>query len=224
MERKPRQKRAVLEVAAVRNIRDAARAAGLMEWALIEWLYTNGARASEPGIARLRDVNLTSGTVQLVHLKGGLAMEPMPLSKRLREALLAWLAVRPKGNDYVFPSANPRACYPCRGKGEILRKRREHVPTEVPCPHCHATGIRKGMTRFEVDRVVERVFAAAGIPPESRFPHILRHSAVTHMMDKGIAPTTIQDRVGHKALATTFGYMHTTQKARDEISRAFDED
>jgi integrase len=194
-----------------------------MVHALLEWLYTNGARASEPGLARMRDVDLHAGTVQLTHLKGGLAAEPLFMSKRCLAALEAWLAVKPKG-DYVFPSAKPRPCYPCRGEGRILAKRQKKEPVLVPCPHCHATGVRQGMTRHEVARVIVRVFTLAGIPAELRFPHILRHSAVTRMLNKGTEPTAIQERVGHKSLATTLGYMHTTEAARAKVNEAFDED
>jgi integrase/recombinase XerC len=65
---------------------------------------------------------------------------------------------------------------------------------------------------------------AAGLPPELAFPHVFRHSAATHMLDKDINPAVTQERLGHAALATTLGYLHTTKKARAAISRVFDEE
>jgi site-specific recombinase XerD len=44
------------------------------------------------------------------------------------------------------------------------------------------------------------------------------------MLDKGINPAAIQERLGHAVITTTYGYMHTTKKARAEVNRAFDED
>jgi len=235
MTRKPqkiRKKRAVLGAPDLKKIRAAARAHGPLAHALIEWIYTNGSRASEPGCARVTDVDLHNGTVMLTHLKGGLEPEPQPLANACREALRAWLPqrtfVEAAQHDYVFPSARPGDCYPCAGKGALtIKKRKRGGASEsrlAPCPHCHASGKRWGMTRHEVRHLVVAVFTAAGIPSEFHFPHILRHSAVTHMLNKGTPPPAIQERVGHAALATTFGYMHTTDEARAKVNRAFDED
>lgn len=229
-----RKKRVVLQTADLTRIRAAAKAAGAREHALIEWLYTNGARASEPGLARIDDVDLYSNTVMLTHLKGGLASEPIPLSKRCAEAIRDWLLVRPIVDPaqryYVFPSTRPGRCYPCRGEKMIAVKSRKKTPgapppmTLAPCPHCHGTGTRLGISRHEVRRIIEAVFTAAGIPEEFHFPHVLRHSAVTHMLDGDAPPSAIQERVGHKSLSTTFGYMHTTKRARAMVTKTFDED
>jgi site-specific recombinase XerD len=231
-----RKKRAVLQAEDLVRIRAAAKATGPREHALIEWLYTNGARASEPGLARRSDLDLHNNTVMLTHLKGGLASEPVPLSKRCATALKDWLTgrvVAPDSDarlrDYIFPSAHPARCYPCLGKGQIAQKRRKKkdgVPEMyvVTCPHCHGVGTRFGITRHEVRRIIAVVFVAAGIPKEFHFPHVLRHSAVTHMLDRDALPTSIQERVGHKSLATTYGYMHTTKKARAMVTKTFDED
>ena len=233
---KPRKTQAVLDEDDLKRIRAAAKAHTLLSHALIEWLYTNGQRASEPGLARIQDVDLHNGTVMLSHLKGGLEPKPVPMAEKLRAALKKWL-VSPEREDcignrtaphaYVFPSAKPITCYPCLGNKEVSvksRKRGEGPSRRVPCPHCHATGIRYGMTRHEVDRVVVAVMQKAGIPPEFHYPHILRHSAVTHMLNGEIAAPAIQERVGHKSLATTFGYMHTTKKARAQVTKVFDGD
>ena len=95
-ERKPRTKGAHLEVEDTTKARAAAVALGPRAAAFLEWLYTNGARASEPGLAQLSDIDLYAGTVQLMHLKGGQAPKPMPMSERCRAALRAWLEVRPQ--------------------------------------------------------------------------------------------------------------------------------
>jgi site-specific recombinase XerD len=233
--RKPqklRKKRAVLGAPDIRKIRAAAKAHSPLAHALVEFLYTNGSRASEPGCARVTDVDLHNGTVMLTHLKGGLEPEPQPLANACREALRTWLPqrtfVEAAQQDYVFPSARPGDCYPCAGKGALMVKKRKRGGASegkiTPCPHCHASGTRWGMTRHEVRHLVVEVFTKAGIPSEFHFPHILRHSAVTQMLNSGTPAPAIQERVGHAALATTFGYMHTTDEARAKVNRAFDED
>jgi len=227
---KPRKKRASLEVEDVAKARAAAKELGPLEHTFVEWLYTNGARASEPGLARLSDVDMRAGTVMLVHLKGGQIKDPMPMSEKCRAALAAWLKVRPQflfdskaQADYLFPSLHPGPCYPCRGKGKLVIKRRKKEPTLASCLHCRGSGTRWGLTRHEARRIVKRVFKAAGLPDELAFPHVFRHSAATHMLDKDMNPAAIQERLGHSALATTLGYLHTTKKARAAVNRVFDE-
>lgn len=226
-----RKKRAVLGAPDLKRIREAAKGHSALAHALVEWLYTNGQRASEPGLARMDDLDLHTGTVLLTHLKGGLDADPMPLSSRCKDALVAWfverkkLELKPGAKDYVFPSSSPHTCYPCRGSRKVtVKSRKTRAPQIVPCPHCHATGTRWGMSRYEVSRLVITVFKMAEIPEGFHFPHVLRHSAVTHMLNSGSEPPEIQERVGHKALATTFGYMHTTDKARAKVTKAFDTD
>jgi site-specific recombinase XerD len=221
-ERKPRKKRVGLEVEDATKARAAAKVLGPLEHAFLEWLYTNGARASEPGLARLSDVDLRAG---------GKAKDPMPLSARCREALEAWLPVRPQflfdpktQADYLFPSLRPGPCYPCRGKGKLIVKRKKREPELAPCPHCRGDGTRWGLTRHEAMRIIRRVFKHAGLPAELAFPHVFRHSAATHMLDKDINPAVIQERLGHASLNTTLGYLHTTKKARAAIGRVFDEE
>ena len=230
-ERKPRKKRASLEREDANKARAAAALLGPLEYAFLEWLYTNGARASEPGLARMSDVDLRAGTVMLHHLKGGQSKEPMPMSERCRTALAAWLAVRPQflfdakaQADYIFPSLRPGPCYPCRGKGSLIVKRKKKEPTLVPCPHCRAAGTRWGLTRHEAMRIIRRIFKTAGLPADLAFPHVFRHSAATHMLDADNSPAAIQERLGHSSLTTTLGYLHTTKKARAAVNRTFDED
>ena len=228
---KPRLKRAVLGEGPIDAIRTAAPQAGALAHAIIEWTYTNMQRASEVGLARERDVDLYNATVQLTHLKGGLAPEPMALVPECKAALEVWLPqrvfIRPEQREYLFPSANPMTCYPCKGTKRFTVKSRkkagETAGTEkiIACPHCHAIGVRLGVTRHEVDRVVVQVMKLAGIPERFHFPHVLRHSAVTQMLNSGAQPPEIQERVGHKSLATTFGYMHTTDEARAKVNKAF---
>ena len=230
MTRRPQKKRttqallSIQEIAAIRAVLE-----GPEETALFEWIYTNGCRASEPGLAKLSDLDLRNNLVRLVHLKHGLAPEGVPIAPPCRKALDRWLKVRPAYPDiraeYVFPRREIIECYTCKGSGEVIRefktKQQGKIKKTVKCPLCAGLGRSPGLTRHDVRHQIAALFARAGIHPDFRFPHVLRHSAVTHMLDAKILPTKIQRRVGHKALETTFGYMHATQESQEEIARAF---
>jgi len=227
---KKRSTQALLTVQEIQNIRAALET--VEEAALFEWLYTNGARASEPGLAKLSDLDLRTNRVRLVHLKHGLAPIGVPIAPPCRAALEKWLPVRPPYDDarvdYVFPrAAGIINCYECKGTGHVEREfrdkqTRQRVKRTVKCPLCIGAGRCPGFTRHDVRHRMVRLFTRAGIHEDLHFPHVLRHSAVTHMLDAGIlTPPQIQQRVGHKALETTFGYMHATQEAQDDIARTF---
>lgn len=228
--RKTARSQAVLERDEVQRLRRAAEQAGYMEHALFEWIYTNGTRASEPGVARTGDVDLRGKRVQLVHLKGGQDPDWIPLASTCAAALRAWFENRnireekPEQRDFIFPSENPGRCYPCKGKGEIKKvSRKTKVSAILPCQHCDGCGTRWGLTRHEVRHLLDDLFEKAKIPEAKRFPHILRHSAVTHMMEK-MTPAAVQERVGHAHLTTTLGYAKATKAARDTIDQIFGEE
>jgi site-specific recombinase XerD len=214
--------KAILETSDTRRARSVARAQGPLARALYEWLYTNGSRASEPGLAKLRDLDLPSSRVRLQHLKNGLAPDWIALATSCREALTDWLVARPQHivapeqKLFLFPSASPGRCYPCRGAGKLKPK----GAAPKPCHHCEGTGKRWGLSRHEVRRIVGKILTAAGVPAGRRHPHVLRHSTITHLLDAGVPPAAVQERVGHRDVTTTFGYLKATKAARLAVDAA----
>ncbi len=76
------------------------------------------------------------------------------------------------------------------------------------------------LTRERIRQIIKQRAAQAGIP-ENVFPHILRHSFATHLLENGADLRAIQDMLGHSDLSTTQIYTHVEQKRLVQIHRNF---
>ncbi len=76
------------------------------------------------------------------------------------------------------------------------------------------------LTRERVRQIIVSRARAAGIS-EHVFPHILRHSFATHLLENGADLRVIQDMLGHANLATTQVYTHVEQKRLQQLHRQF---
>jgi integrase/recombinase XerD len=73
------------------------------------------------------------------------------------------------------------------------------------------------ITRQGVWGVVRRHAGRAGIPPERISPHVLRHSAATHMVERGADLRTVQEMLGHASIRTTQVYTRVSPQHLYEV-------
>jgi integrase/recombinase XerD len=159
--------------------------ARLRDVCLIQLLYATGMRVTElvslPVASARGDPRML-----LIRGKGG-KDRTVPLSRRAREALTAWLAARDAGKAqaslHLFPS---------RGKAG-------HV------------------TRAWFHGRVKTMAARAGIDPARVSPHVLRHAFATHLLSGGADLRAIQAMLGHADIGTTEIYAHVLDARLREL-------
>jgi integrase/recombinase XerD len=71
-----------------------------------------------------------------------------------------------------------------------------------------------------VREIVKQRAKAAGLE-QNVYPHLLRHSFATHLLQNGADLRVIQDMLGHADIATTQIYTHVDQKGLKSVHRKF---
>lgn len=166
----------------------------LRDRALLETLYSTGARVSEAVGINLGDLNQAEG---IVHLRGkGRKERVVPIGdiamhsiKEYRDSLRS-SAARPSSQRSI--GDQPSAPLFLNHRGDRLTTR-------------------------SVARIVSRYSSRLASGAVS--PHALRHSYATHLLDEGADLRSIQEMLGHASLSTTQKYTHL---AADQLVAVYD--
>ncbi|MGB5565403.1 MAG: site-specific tyrosine recombinase [Acidimicrobiia bacterium] len=73
------------------------------------------------------------------------------------------------------------------------------------------------LTRQGIWEIVKRNGRRAGIAPSLLSPHVLRHSAATHMVEGGADLRTVQEMLGHASISTTQVYTRVSPEYLHEV-------
>ena len=74
------------------------------------------------------------------------------------------------------------------------------------------------LTARSVQTMIKECALKAGIVQDV-WPHLLRHSFATHLLDGGAGLRTVQDLLGHTSANTTQIYTHVSQARQAEVSK-----
>lgn len=77
------------------------------------------------------------------------------------------------------------------------------------------------LTSTRIWQIVKERAALAGLDAEQIYPHLLRHSFATHLLQGGADLRVIQEMLGHADISTTQIYTHVDQKALRQVHRKF---
>lgn len=125
--------------------------------------------------------------------------------------------VRGKGNKervVVFgrPAADALERYLRKGRGQL-------VAAGEPALFVNREGLR--LSGRSVQKIVRKHALMAGLD-QRVFPHLLRHSFATHMLDGGAELRVVQELLGHASAGTTQIYTHVTEEQQRRVyDRAF---
>ncbi|HUW44288.1 MAG TPA: tyrosine-type recombinase/integrase [Dehalococcoidia bacterium] len=75
------------------------------------------------------------------------------------------------------------------------------------------------ISRRTLDYLMKAYGEKAGIPPDKRHFHVLKHSIATHLLDAGADIRFVQDWIGHKNIQNTIVYAQITNPAREQQAR-----
>ena len=96
-----------------------------------------------------------------------------------------------------------------------MREDRDGWIFSSPRPKGSSTGHRHRM-----DKAFRRAVVAAELDPETVTPHVMRHTAITNLVQAGVDLPTIQKISGHKTLAMVLRYTHVHGRHIDEAIKA----
>lgn len=77
------------------------------------------------------------------------------------------------------------------------------------------------LTTARIWQIVKERAKLAGLDAEKIYPHLLRHSFATHLLQGGADLRVIQEMLGHSDISTTQIYTHVDQRRLKETHRQF---
>ena len=178
---------------------DLTDVSGIRDRAILEVLFSTGARVSELTSLNLKQLDvggIVGGKIKDMELsiagKGG-KVRVIYFSEQCVKSLAAYLKFRQ--NDLLTPLFISYS----RNSGD--------------------KGDRRLSTRA-VENLVKKYTMMAGLPVDAT-PHTLRHSYATDLLEHGADLRSVQELLGHSSVATTQIYTHVTNPHLKDIHRRF---
>ena len=163
--------------------------AAFRDRAVLEVLYSTGARVQEVAFLNIEDIDFWNGMLRVTG-KGGRERN-VPVGDTALKAVKQYLDKR--GQSLTAPASRALRARPL------------------------FTNLRGGrLSTVWMRNLVGRWVASSGLTL-SATPHTFRHSFATHLLDNGCDLRTVQEMLGHKNLATTQIYTHVTPERLKKV-------
>jgi len=76
------------------------------------------------------------------------------------------------------------------------------------------------LDRTQFFRIFRACAENAGLPPEKRHPHCLKHSLASHLVAGNVNLTLIRQALGHRSIASTMEYVGASDGQAAEAAQA----
>ncbi|KAB2643035.1 MAG: tyrosine recombinase [Verrucomicrobia bacterium] len=128
-----------------------------------------------------------------------------------------FLRVTGKGNKTRIVRVGTKACEALQ---DYLKNARPTLVTKRSSSHIFLSVRGSALSPDRVRQIVKRRAALAGIP-HNVYPHLLRHSFATHLLEGGADLRVIQELLGHADISTTQIYTHVDRQRLKAVHRQF---
>ncbi len=171
------------EIEMMFNSIDKTTSIGIRDYALLELLYGSGLRVSEICLIEEKNIDFAN---ELIKVFGkGSKERYVPINSRTVKALKEYIHV-----------ARP----------ELIRKIEVDAPTVLFVNHRGGALTPRGV-RVILDNIIEKNPELSHV-----FPHMIRHTFATHLLDGGADLRSVQTMLGHENLSTTQIYTHVSKE------------
>ncbi len=174
---------------------DYRKPLGRRDRALLEWLYSSGARVAETAALNLESINWKRGEARIESGKGGgarLVLLGEPALVALRSYVEDWRPLLLERAKQFGPQ--PTQAVWINGRGTRLSA---HAITLLVARYAQQIDLKIGVT-----------------------PHTLRHSFATHLLEGGADLRVVQELLGHKTLSATQIYTRVSTSHLQKIYAA----
>lgn len=163
---------------------------GQRDKAMIETLYGAGIRVSELTNMDINEVNFAQGEIKVIGK--GSKERILPLNRKALESIQVYIA---------------------NGRKKLLSKHPERAKTEKAL-FLNKDGERltQRAVRACLDKYIRKIGSDLKI-----FPHLLRHTFATHLLERGADLRSVQELLGHVDLSSTQVYTHLSKTKLKEI-------
>jgi len=207
------------DVAKLLNAPDTSKPLGIRDKAILETLYASGARVSEVVRLDLGDLNLEVGYLRCFG-KGG-KERLVPINKIAGRAIKRYLdEVRPALVAQPARSSLPRTRSTRLPACRQTRPARQERPENLKQTRLFVNRLGRPLTRQTIWKKVKYYAHYTGFRG-NLYPHILRHSFATHVLEGGADLRYVQEMLGHASVSTTQIYTHIDQRRLKAIHKRF---
>jgi site-specific recombinase XerD len=199
--------------------------------AFLEFSYGTGCRPGEVRHLRIEDIDFAARTVRVLGKKG---VRVVPLGRRACRAIRDYICKRQTG--YVFQTdypiqkgglytnggywhaewkdyrdKDPKQRYQVLGSIGVVSKAEAKARFQQLLKGVQLTRPERNrpLNQGGTSRLIAMLALRAGLK-QRVYPHLLRHSFATHLLNRGADVRVIQELLGHAKLESTVTYTHVS--------------